>query len=149
MVEPTRLIEEKIVGSFEVGEEEAPPEAPYVEVEIVEEEVPEVPEEEYVPPYAPPAEAPLAPSRREEVTRSAFYVEHEKIFDETVKAADRGVCKTPKELASITNIDIDSVKEHLSLLELSEAVKPVQDNDNPATCHIDRLAKKLRTLRER
>jgi len=144
MVEPTRLIEEKIVGSFKIGEEEE--EAPYVEVEIVEEEAPEVHEEEYTPPLVGPHGL---PGPRREVTKSIFYTQHERVLKELRKAGDKGMCMTDKDLAIITGIDIESVLEHRHILELDEAVKTVQDVENPVVCHVDRLARTLRKLREK
>ena len=140
----TKLLEEVIVGEVPLGEEEpvtppyVPGAPPYIEVEIDEEE------------YAPPLVGPHGlPGPRQEVTRSMFYTQHERILKELRKAGDKGMCLTDKELATITGIDIESVLEHRHILELDEAVKTVQDVENPVVCHVDRLSRVLRKLRER
>ncbi len=96
------------------------------------------------PPAAPTM--PVAPPRRAaKVSRSKYYEEHEKIL----KLLRREMCLTDEEVAAKTGIDIESVKEHRQIMELDEAAIAVQEKENSPICHVDRLAKKLRTLREK
>jgi len=129
-----RLIEEKVVGSVGIGksEETAPTgEAPYY------------------PPYTPPATPPVAPSRRAEMTRSQYYTQHEKILKELNREGKRGKCLTPEDIATKTNIDIEDVKEHLSIITLDEAGAEIHEKSGVvcATDAMQHLVENLRKLR--
>ena len=125
----SRLIEEKIVATVGVGETEGEPGVPYV------------------PPYAPPPAIPVAPSRISKVTRSKYYSDHEKILKELNKEGKKGKCLTAEEIAVKTNIDIEDVKAHLSIITLDEAGAEVHEKSG-IICSTDGMSHLVESLRK-
>lgn len=89
---------------------------------------------------------PAAPSRRAKVTRSAFYTAHAKVKKEIDKAGKGGLCLTPEEIATKTNIDIEDVKEHIEIIKLDEAGAEVHEKSG-VVCSTDGMSKLVETLR--
>jgi hypothetical protein len=119
-----------------------------VPIVTVEGELPPGPEPE-VPPVLPPPGVGLRPAEIKE--RPEGFIEiHKTVKKEVDKAGYKYLCTTPSKLAEKLSLSLETVLEHLEILQIDEAGKFVQgkSDEDPAFCSIDGLQRLVENLRK-
>ena len=100
------------------------------------------------PPVLPPGTG-LKPAEVKPV-EIGFLADHKRLKKEVDKAGYKYLCTTPSKLAEKLSLPLETVLEHLEILQIDEAGKFVQgkSDEDPAFCSIDGLQRLVENLRK-
>ena len=101
-------------------------------------------------PLGPPTGPPIGELPGPRAKKPETYLDQHKLVKRVIdKAGYKYMCSTPAEIAAATGLPLDTVNEHLALLEIDESAKFVQvGTEDPTICGVDALQRLVESLRK-